>query len=404
MNDIIADFFVQRPNRIVADMPFAEYQQIRAINASVLKEPTRKQMRAAIVGMDSLPAQDRAELELLGGDASDVLARVEELTPRTIPCRFVKATLKPSAKKLSPAQNAVLDACTIEPVDARQFNGKTLAILKDAGLVDFEDREVTETRVSEAQQESRAFNLTVGTLVHAAILEPHAFDSDKWQSRFQLSPSKGLTSKLALEALAENPHLQLVTPEIIDTARRARDAVWAHDEARYLLEQLGQSEVTVEAWDATYGIMRKCRIDRLPADPAMGILDIKTCQELGTRTSHHKLKSTVYSWLYHVQHAHYIDTLALVEKQFRPWWSYLWVTKKAPFMARVSHCPTPLDTRGMLEPDMMRGDENFYAKGSEVSGESIAEFCLGYLEGDWSAFEREESARGPASSTPVLKP
>jgi hypothetical protein len=374
-SNYIPNFFDLRPARLIPDMPFADYQALPAVNASLLKQPTRLEMWHYVTGLHSLPPAERALLEMTGANAADVVERLAEYAPRTTPRHFVRLLSAPSSgEKPSKAQIELIEACASEPVDAREFSAKTLGICCDKGWVTTEVREVAETGTTPQVRESRAQALAIGKATHTAILEPHLFDASEWQKHYQLCPTKSLTSSQALDVLAEDPSRELLTPEIIDTARRCRDAVWRHKEAARLLALPGQSELTAEVWDTEMQVMRKIRVDRLPDDPAAGIVDVKTTH---SSLLLHPFRSTCYKFGYGQQLAFYKDTLELIEQKSREGGFIIAVTKEAPFMCRVFELFQAL-------PDL-----SFIEKGREVYQERMAEFCLGHHEGSWTAYENE---------------
>lgn len=361
-------------NRLIENLPFTDYQSLAGINASLLKNPTAYEMLACLIGMSKLDGLDRMLAEMSGDRAQEIMERVERSTPRKVPVKLV-SLVRPDAGygKLTDAQAAVVEALEKGPQDSRQFNGATLTSLDKKGFLDWSDTERDEVEVTPAQKESKVQNFTIGTVTHAAILEPNLFDSDEWQKHWVLSPTKQLTTGLALECAAENPGKTLVTPEIIDVARRCRDAVWKVDLAAKLLSK-GKSEVTGQAWDEEAQAWRKIRIDWLPADPADGVLDIKTCR---ASFSDYSLRSEVYKFQYHLQSAAYLDTLAMIEGKKREQFHICWVTKSAPFMARC----TELNTAP--------ADENFVAQGRELFYNRLIMFVQAYLDNSFPAYEHE---------------
>ena len=361
-------------NRLIPDMPFADYQRLPGVNASLLKNPTAYEMLACLTGMAQLDGFDRMLAEMSGDRAQEIMERVERCQPRKIPVKLV--SLHPQEfgyGKLTDAQAAVVEALAKGPKDSREFNSSTLMSLDKKGFLVWQDTEKEEVEMTPAMKESKVYNFTVGTVTHAAILEPHLFDADKWQEHWVLSPTKQLTTGMALECLAENPGKTLVTPEIIDMARRCRDAVWKVDLAQQLLRE-GQSEVTGQAWDEEALCWRKVRIDRLPSDPSLGVVDIKTTS---VQLSDFSLRSEVYKRSYHLQASAYLSTLGLIEGKEREQFHIIWVSKSAPFMARC----TELNT---APPD-----ENFIMQGRELFYNRLVMFVQAYLDNSFPAYEHE---------------
>lgn len=374
---ILAPFFAHRPNSITRGLPFAAYQRIPALNHSILKEATPYEMLLKVIGLSELSESERALAEITDADLSTVLERVEEAKPRTTPRNFVALVRAPGAgDKISAAQRELCTALASGPLDTREFSAATVKACADKGYVNVFTKEVAETGVSPQVKESRALALAIGDITHKAVLEPHLFDTDEWESHFQLSPTKGITTAAALEALAADPSRQLVTPEIIDTARRCRDAAYKHKFAAQLLRLPGSSEVTVEAWDEELQIMRKCRVDRLPDDKAAGFVDLKT---------HHgslleqPFKASVYKFGYGTQMAYYLDTLAMAEGAGRGPAYLLGVTKQAPFIARVFEV-----TRAIPEV-------SFIDRGRDIYLERASRFVQAYVEENWEAYENDEA-------------
>ncbi|MEI6870716.1 MAG: PD-(D/E)XK nuclease-like domain-containing protein [Verrucomicrobiota bacterium] len=214
-----------------------------------------------------------------------------------------------------------------------------------------------------------------GTLTHTAVFEPNLFDTDKWKEQYQVfTATKTLDSKAALAALALDPR-PLITPDMLDTARRSRDAVWNHKEACRLLLETGKCEVSAEAWDADMGCMRKVRIDRLPDDPAVGVVDLKTTSgSLLLRP----FVSECFKYSYGLQLAFYMDTLAMIEAKPRETAWIIAVNKEAPFMARV------------FEMNQALPEVSLIVRGRDIYQERLASFVLSYHESRWDGYENEQ--------------
>jgi hypothetical protein len=361
-------------NRLIPDMTFADYQRLPGINASLLKNPTAYEMLACLTGMAQLDGLDRMLAEMSGDRAQEIMERVERSTPRKVPVKLVSLVRPESGfGKMSEAQVAVVEALEKGPQDSRQFNGATLTSLDKKGFLDWSDTERDEVEVTPSQKESRVQSFTIGTVTHAAILEPNLFDADKWQDHWVLSPTKQLTTGMALECLAENPGKTLVTPEIIDIARRCRDAVWKVDLAQQLLRE-GQSEVTGMVWDEEALLWRKIRIDFLPKDRSLGLVELKSTR---ASLSDYSLRGEVYRFGYHLAASYYLDTLAILESKKREQSHIIWVSKSAPFMARC----TELNTAPV--------EENFILQGTELYFQRLASFVQSFLEGHFPAFEHD---------------
>ena len=360
--------------RIVHDLPFSDYQRLPGINASLLKNPTTYEMLSYAIGMAALDDHERMLAERSGDSCSAVLERVELTAPRTTPIKLVHLARNVlETDKLSPAQKEIVDFIKQAPLDSREAKSATLIALDAKGLIRYTDEERTEVRLKPDVAESHAYALAIGVATHKAILEPQTFESGVWQQHYVLSPSEGLTTKLALECAEAHPGLTLTTAKIIETARRCAEAVWKHKLAAELLTE-GKSEVTAQAWDKDALCWRKIRIDRLPNDRAKGIVDIKTTR---TRLEDNALRSEVYSWNYHTQAAFYMDTLAAIEGKPRDHFHIVFVTKKAPFLAKVRELNSAAE------------DKNFIVKGRDKYLEQLARFSVAWHDEQWEAYENE---------------
>jgi hypothetical protein len=162
----------------------------------------------------------------------------------------------------------------------------------------------------------------------------------------------------------------------VDIARRSRDAVFKHDEARELLKQPGKAEASFLVWDAEYEVRRKIRVDWLITDRNAPIVDVKTTGK-GVKKS--GVRSAVYMHGYHVQDAFYTDTLAMHEGAFRPDYKLIFVTKARPFMARV------------YKLNECQEDVSLYKKGQDIYLERLAKFAMAWHNRQWSAYEHEEA-------------
>lgn len=372
---ILQPIFEQRLNRITPDLPFAQYQDLAAVNASLLRQPTSYEQLNYLLAHHSLDAAERMLSEQEGDNAREIMDRVQRLTPRTVPVKLARLMRMPGeTEKASDKQIELLDSLKDGPVDSREYNSATLGACQRKGWIIFEDAEREEVSMSPQVLESRAQSLAIGTATHAAILEPHLFDADTWQMHWQLSPTKGLTTALAREALAADPSRELITSEIVDTARRCRDAVYRHRLAAELLSAPGQSELTVEAWDDEALCMRKARIDRLPDDRSLGIVDVKTTH---TGLVESQFRGSVFRFGYHLQAAFYLDTLAKLEVETREKFHIVAVTKEAPFICRVFELCEP-------EPD-----RNAVLKGRDIYLERLVVFMDAFFKHSWEAYENE---------------
>lgn len=376
--ELFRPYFTQggRQNRRTDGMPFAEYQAIPAVNQSLLRQPTAYEMLCYQAALTQIDAEAQWLVESRGASVVEAMGMVEEMKPRTVPRMFVAFAMRPpKGIKITPAQSKILDQLEgTKWVDAGEFHSGSLNTCLSNGWVQQQHFEAPVASVSDSVRAGRAEALCIGDASHKAILEPHMFDADEWHQHWQLCPTESLVSQKALAAQAEDPTRRLITPAIIDTARRVRDAVWRHKKAAELLRLPGKPEVVVEVWDVEMEVHRKIRVDWLPDAIDQPTVDIKT-----TRKNLQSFKGAVYENGYHVQDAFYTDTLAMFEGQPRPGFMIIAVTKEPPFIARV------------FELNQALPDESFYVKGREIYMERLATLCMGYHNDQWDAYENEDA-------------
>lgn len=374
---LLDPYFTQRPNRMVKGLSMEEYQQWKGINSSLLREGTPYEMLCKLRATAELSPAMRHLVEIQGGDAGTAMQYLHDEKPRMAPRNF--ATLKewpPTNTKPKPtdAQMKILERVANGEVDTREFNSAALKKCLENGWIILNAREVEEDGISEDVKHGRIEALQEGKCLHAAVLEPHLFDSGEWEKHWQLSPTKSLCSKMALEAQAEDPTRELITPEIIDTVRRSRDAVWKHKEAARLLLEPGDSEVSFEVFDDVMQCMRKFRIDRLAHNRQVPVIDVKKTRK---GLSDGELRNTIRQYGLGVQGAYYMDGLGFYGAA-RTGYGLIFVTDCEPFMARV------------VEIAKHEEWQSFICDGRGIYANRLDKFCLNYREGcNFEAFENE---------------
>jgi hypothetical protein len=361
---LLAPFFAQRPNRLVKDLPFEDYVKIPATNFSILKESTTLEMPELL-----------RLLELRGGGAADAFEMLEQEELRPVPRNFYRSPEDAATpKKPSDPQKRLLEALAAGEVDGRQFSAATIKKAVTDGWAEVFVKEVMEKGVSEDMLASRAEALTLGTVCHMAVLEPHRFHSEVFFKEWQLCPTKSLVSQAAQDALAADPTRRLVTSEIVEKARWMAAAVWKHKLAAEILSLPGQSEATIEIWDSELQLMRKCRIDRLPDDQGAGFIDLKKTR---TGLSDGELRGAIRGRQYQGQQAMYLDTLAMMEKKQRPAVYMLFVTDRPPYIARMRDI-------NELDPE-----KSLICDGRQLYLDRLAMWALAWHEENWEAYENE---------------
>lgn len=211
--------------------------------------------------------------------------------------------------------------------------------LKEETAAEMKVAQLGEDEEESDPPEATAQNLALGTCIHKAILEPEAFDSNDWQSWFHFSPTKGVTTKAAKELkLTLESHVTIITPEMLDIARKCRDIAHADPDVAYLLKS-ADKELTGKAWDEDLRIWRKCRFDVRGGEGSDYLADVKSLQSLNLEAFLRQIRT--FRW--DIQASYYIDTEALISQQKRERFFFIGITKKRrPFLVRVFEVPQGL--------------------------------------------------------------
>lgn len=192
----------------------------------------------------------------------------------------------------------------------------------------------TAIRIRQAMLEDsgQTYAKNLGTALHKAILEPDLFDMEQGVMEFfQYSPTKGFDTIGAKNAILAHPDKPLVTPELLDTARYMRDAIFAWPEADDKLRVKARRELAGFAWDEENLCMVKSLQDLYPED-ANFYLDIKTCESVDETD----YWLNCWKWGNDMKAAHYrrVDSL-ITGKPARPLFFHIAVTKEHPYEVRV---------------------------------------------------------------------
>lgn len=161
---------------------------------------------------------------------------------------------------------------------------------------------------------------SVGHATHCAVLTPHLFEAG-----FGIGPTKTRRAKAWAEAESETDAV-LLTAEEMDNVCAMRDAVFAHIEARDLIESCTDYELSCYAVDD--GVRVKARLDGYTAGTA---LDLKTTSSGVDPAS---FASSCERYGYHIQDAHYMACgrlCGLVIDTFR----FVALSKSAPHRVAV---------------------------------------------------------------------
>lgn len=143
---------------------------------------------------------------------------------------------------------------------------------------------------------------SVGTALHMLILEPEAFAASyiTEPGKFDLRTTAGKAARAEFEAEAKG-RIVLAFDEW-EMLQRQRDSVFAHPEARALIEIPGGRFETSAYWaDPETGLLCRCRPDWWPMPEV--IVDLKTTED----PSPHAFSRSIFEYRYHVQDAFYTD-------------------------------------------------------------------------------------------------
>ena len=236
---------------------------------------------------------------------------------------------------------------------------------------------------------------TLGDVLHKAILEPDIFETpDGVEEWFQYSPRGGLNTQAALAALAAFPDKPLVTPEIVEKARRLRDAIFLHGEASRILACKAKKELSGFAWDEDSQVMRKIRIDFLPSEdhPEFGepfFADVKMTRSIDEIP----FWAQILELKYHLSAAYYVDVEAQINNTpRRNIFTYIAVTgptgqgqavNAEPYMART------FDIGGM-ESKLSLIDHP-KTGGRILYRNALNKFANAIQTWTWEAYEHEEA-------------
>ena len=141
-----------------------------------------------------------------------------------------------------------------------------------------------------------------GRITHMAVLEPEVFAAS-----CGVGPNEKRNTKKGKDAWAawheENPDVEAVTPDEMESLRRMQQAVYAHPAASRLLSSPGPVELSAFWMDMASGEACRCRPDKLREDGI--IVDYKTTENADPR----RFAKSCGNYGYHVQEAMYRDGL-----------------------------------------------------------------------------------------------
>lgn len=185
------------------------------------------------------------------------------------------------------------------------------------------------TRLEEPA-EAPSDEMILGTAQHLAILDPGAF-----AARVRVAPVRDRRTKeyKAWEAEQADDAI-LLTPDQGEACAKMAEAVRACKPARLLLEAAGACEAAMLWKDADTGLVCKGRIDRLPANPRLPIIDLKTARSATTDGFARAVDQRGYD----LQAAFYVDGLLAATGEERGW-AWIVVENTAPYAVAVYDDP-----------------------------------------------------------------
>ncbi len=162
-------------------------------------------------------------------------------------------------------------------------------------VVEYHQRFVTRTLAApKASAEMR-----LGTLLHAAILEPEAWSNRITTQRMDGRTKAGKLNNALMEAYAEaHPDALLTTAEEDAVVQAMREAIFTKPEANEILALPGVCEQAIRWYDMASGLWCKAKLDRV----CEGIVvDLKTTSDLA------RFAWQARTYQYERQAAHYIE-------------------------------------------------------------------------------------------------
>lgn len=214
----------------------------------------------------------------------------------------------------------------------------------------------------------RRRDLKFGSAVHFAVLEPDLFEdryviAERCEETLKSGARKGDQCSRGGAVLRYGhwyctqhdpspgkPPVEtgeVMTQNDRDLVLRMRDAVFAHPEAREMLEDAVERELTGIWRDPDSGVLCKCRVD-LPCEGLCVVGDLKTTYDARPDV----FCRSMDTYAYHMQGAHYLRGMAAlgrVCREFRP----IAVEKELPIGVEVYTVSKDDLCRGMDELDVL---------------------------------------------------
>lgn len=156
--------------------------------------------------------------------------------------------------------------------------------------------------------------------------------------------------------LAEFPDAELITIAEMEKIKGMQKAVWAHDEARQLLQAQGYCEISGFARDNETGVICRHRFDKLAKleDGWWGV-DLKKTQDV----REFKFSRTILDYRYHVQDAFYSDQFEWITDEKLAGFKFIAVEEEYPHKVAVYEL---CDISKQIGGEAYRHNLNMYAE------------------------------------------
>lgn len=218
------------------------------------------------------------------------------------------------------------------------------------------------------------YALSLGSLVHMAVLEPDRYDTvDGLEECFVYAPGKTLSSDAAYKAWLADPGKIMITADMKEKADLMRDEIFAHPFADSLFRVRGKRELSGFAWSSNSRCILKARFDFLP-DDADYIPDIKTTTSIEERS----FWFDCVKFGYHSSAAQYMDIAHQLEG--KPRRKFFIVAVEGPKGPTQGPRDEPYDC-AVYELNCM--EPSFVQKGREAYRNRLAKFVHSARTGSW---------------------
>lgn len=194
--------------------------------------------------------------------------------------------------------------------------------------------------------------MQTGSAIHAAVLEPEVFEKD-----FMLLPEikdrRQAEYKAAVKSFGEG---HVFTNAECEKIKGMQKAVWAHDEARRLLQAQGYCEISGFARDNETGVICRHRFDKLAKlDDGWWGVDLKKTQDV----REFKFSRTILDYRYHVQDAFYSDQFEWITGEKLAGFKFIAVEEEYPHKVAVYEL---CDISKQIGGEAYRHNLNMYAE------------------------------------------